>query len=341
MTGARVLSFLLLLVLLSCGQAAAADALVLWPSDTGTVTYSAAQGVIDDTDDRLVSSCAVTSSGPAFSRGYAEFDLSQVAFEIESATLTVRETLDVGEFASPVALHELALYEADLVVGAADLEMPATPAASFMTDDADPGRWFEVDVTAAVRAMRGRGLGVRLKLVADPAAACEPQGAAFDGLLQPSPPLLTIMPVVAIPVSLDVAPGVCPNPFNLLDNKLAAAISGSDVLDVRSIDVSSVRLMGVPPIRAQIKDVSTPSNPYTYQPGACLDDGRDGVPDLLLVFDMQAIVRALDQGWDPCGLCEGRVMGLGVSGRMRPEEGGRAFAGRDLAVVHRGHQSGP
>jgi hypothetical protein len=104
MAGARV-HFLFVLVLLIPVPAAAADTVLLWPSDTGTVTYSAAQGVIDDTDDRLVSSCVATSSGPAFSRGYAEFDLSQVAFEIESATLTVRETLEIGEFASPVALR--------------------------------------------------------------------------------------------------------------------------------------------------------------------------------------------------------------------------------------------
>jgi hypothetical protein len=215
--------------------------------------------------------------------------------------------------------------------------MPATPLTSIMTDDADPGRYFEVDVTAAVRAMRGRSIGVRLKLVTDPATACEPQGAAFDGLLQPAPPWLTITPVRAIPVSLDVAPKVCPNPLNVLDNKLIAAISGTDALDVRSIDVSSVRMMGVPPIRAQIKDVSMPPNPYSYQPSACADDGPDGVPDLLLIFDMQAVVRALDQGWDMCGVCEGRVLGLWVSGRMRPEAGGRAFAGQDLAVVHWGH----
>ncbi|MHC4365745.1 MAG: Kelch repeat-containing protein, partial [Planctomycetota bacterium] len=63
----------------------------------------------------------------------------------------------------------------------------------------------------------------------------------------------------AIPVTLDIKPGSCPNPLNLNSKGvLPVAILGSADFDVNQIDIASIRLADVAPIRSSYEDVATP-----------------------------------------------------------------------------------
>ncbi len=73
---------------------------------------------------------------------------------------------------------------------------------------------------------------------------------------------------------------------------LPVAILGSEDFDVTEVDVSSLTLEGVAPIRSNIEDVSTPVEDSEDE-CACTEKGPDGFDDLTLKFDKQAIVDAL------------------------------------------------
>jgi hypothetical protein len=94
------------------------------------------------------------------------------------------------------------------------------------------------------------------------------------------------------PVRLDIKPGSCPNPLNPKSRGvIPAAILGASGFDVADVDVSSLLLEGVAPVRSNVEDVSTP-----LIGGAecdCTRDGPDGYDDLTLKFKTQDIVSAV------------------------------------------------
>jgi len=94
-------------------------------------------------------------------------------------------------------------------------------------------------------------------------------------------------------VPLDIKPTSCPNPLNVKSQGvLPAAILGTAGLDVQTIDVSTIKLAGVAPLRGSCEDVATPvADGVDDCP--CTTDGPDGFDDLTLKFDMQEIVAAL------------------------------------------------
>lgn len=108
----------------------------------------------------------------------------------------------------------------------------------------------------------------------------------YDFLLDPCESILSlIMPV-------DIKPQSCPNPLNTKSKGvLPVAILGTEILDVNEIDLSTVRLQGVAPLRSSLEDVATPVE--RVNPCDCTTDGADGFVDLTLKFDTQEIVKAL------------------------------------------------
>jgi uncharacterized repeat protein (TIGR01451 family) len=106
---------------------------------------------------------------------------------------------------------------------------------------------------------------------------------------------VTIIPD-RILVHIDIKPESCPNPVNINSRGLLpVAILGNEV-DVSQIDVSTIQLAGVSPIRDNIEDVATPHTPDTavVNPNDCTIDGPDGIDDLTLKFDTQQVLDALD-----------------------------------------------
>ncbi|MHC4657997.1 MAG: NHL repeat-containing protein [Planctomycetota bacterium] len=97
---------------------------------------------------------------------------------------------------------------------------------------------------------------------------------------------------LVIEVAVDIKPGSCPNPVNVKQTGVVpVAILGTEDFDVNEIDVASVRLEGVAPIRSSFEDVATPvsdSNDCN-----CITDGPDGYFDLTLKFETQRIVEAI------------------------------------------------
>ena len=92
-------------------------------------------------------------------------------------------------------------------------------------------------------------------------------------------------------LEVDIKPGSCPNPLNVKSQGvLPVAILGTEDLDVTDIDVATVSLAGVAPIRFDYEDVATP---FEGELCDCHEDGPDGYFDLTLKFDTQEIVTAL------------------------------------------------
>jgi len=133
----------------------------------------------------------------------------------------------------------------------------------------------------------------------------------------------------AIPASLDIKPGSCPNPLNVKahgremyiedkDNQnlmaakenpaqrdkptgpravLPVAIVGTEELDVADIDPTSLMLEGVPALRWGFEDVTTPLHEQAEE-CECNNLGADGFVDLTLKFDRAAIIAALGEVYD-------------------------------------------
>lgn len=97
-----------------------------------------------------------------------------------------------------------------------------------------------------------------------------------------------------IEVDLDIKPGSCPNPLNVRSKGvLPVAILGSENFDVSMIDVASIRLADVAPIRSNYEDVAAPV--IDGQECECTTEGPDGYLDLTLKFKTQDIVQALGE----------------------------------------------
>jgi len=97
----------------------------------------------------------------------------------------------------------------------------------------------------------------------------------------------------ATEVAIDIKPQSCPNPVNTKSNGvLPVAILGTTSFDVNDVDLSSVQLEGISPLRSSLEDVSSPvADPQDACD--CTTDGPDGFDDLTLKFDTQDLVAAL------------------------------------------------
>jgi hypothetical protein len=98
-----------------------------------------------------------------------------------------------------------------------------------------------------------------------------------------------------VTVALDIKPRSCPNPLNVASRGvLPVAILGTVDFDVTDIDVSTILLEGVAPIRWAFADVATPFNgSYDDDCFDCTTDGFDGLKDLVLLFKRQEVVAML------------------------------------------------
>ena len=92
-------------------------------------------------------------------------------------------------------------------------------------------------------------------------------------------------------VSLDIRPGGCPNPLNArVQGVLPVAILGTEDFDVNDIDINSLRLEGVAPIRSGYDDVA---GPFAGDLCGCTEAGPDGFLDLDLKFSTPEVIDAL------------------------------------------------
>jgi len=99
---------------------------------------------------------------------------------------------------------------------------------------------------------------------------------------------------IALPVDVDIQPGGCPNPLrvNFIGGGVyPVAILGSEDFDVLNVDVATITLQGVSPVRSSYDDVST----FGGEACECTAEGPDGFLDLTLKFKRQDILTALEE----------------------------------------------
>ena len=110
-------------------------------------------------------------------------------------------------------------------------------------------------------------------------------------------------------VAFDIMPGCCRNPFNPRSRGLVPAVLfGSNDLDVRDIDPSSLRLLErAAPVKNKIADHGVGS---VSDPGGCSQTSPDGIADLMLHFAAADIAGALTT------VCKGEVVTLELTGNL-------------------------
>ena len=136
---------------------------------------------------------------------------------------------------------------------------------------------------------------------------------------------------VATEVAIDIKPQSCPNPLNTNDSGiLPVAILGADSFDVTKVDVSTIKLAGVSPLRSDLEDVATPFSPFTGKKDCnsdCSTAGPDGFLDLTLKFDAQAIVAAIGN------VSDGQCVVVKLTGNLTQSAGGTPIMGEDVVVI--------
>lgn len=138
---------------------------------------------------------------------------------------------------------------------------------------------------------------------------------------------------VAKDVPVDIKPGACPNPLNLVSKGvLPVAILGTADFDVRTIDPSTVTLKGVSPLRWSLEDVASPYEPFSgktdiYQ---CNTSGPDGNLDMVFKFDTEEIAGAIGDATASAG----QALLLKLEGKLQDRA---EIKGEDSVVIIRGH----
>ena len=127
-----------------------------------------------------------------------------------------------------------------------------------------------------------------------------------------------------VDVELDIRPQSCPNPLNTESKGvLPVAVLGTANLNVNDIEVSTVQLEGVAPLRSDIEDVAAPVTNRQHECD-CTSNGADGFDDLTLKFDIQAIVNAIGS------LNDGDQVILTLTGNL---EDGTSIEGVDCVLI--------
>jgi uncharacterized membrane protein len=129
-------------------------------------------------------------------------------------------------------------------------------------------------------------------------------------------------------LQIDIKPGSCENPFNVKSKGvLPVVVLGSEDFDVGSIDLDSIRLQGVAPIRTSYEDILTPIfEGNDCNPGI---ENPDGYNDLKLKFRTQEIVNSLSE------LVDGEIIELNLGCTMHNNKIG---SGTDYVLIKGNHK---
>jgi len=130
-----------------------------------------------------------------------------------------------------------------------------------------------------------------------------------------------------VQVAVDIKPGSCPNPLNPASRGiLPVAVLGAEDFDVNAIDIASIRLEGVAPVRSNYEDVS--AQVVDGNECDCSTTGPDGYADLTLKFRTQNIVAELATQIED--LAQGDMLVLSLTGTLTD---GTAIEGQDCVVI--------
>jgi hypothetical protein len=116
-----------------------------------------------------------------------------------------------------------------------------------------------------------------------PEELTEPAG--LEGLLDGASIAITRSTMV----KFDIRAWSCDNPVNVKSRGvIPAVIAGSEIFDIATLDMTSIRLAGVAPVRSSVGDImdADPEAP-------CDAPLADGFDDLLIKFDTQQLMAAI------------------------------------------------
>jgi hypothetical protein len=143
-----------------------------------------------------------------------------------------------------------------------------------------------------------------------------------------------------IEIAFDLVPRSCPNPFNVtwleqIDNEysndrpkpdkggiMPAVIAGSENIDVTEVDLASLSLEGIQPVRSSFEDITAPVDGGGQC--ACTTSGADGFMDLSLKFSRLEIAGILGH------VQKGEVVNLTLTGSTSD---GTEFEGSDCLTI--------
>jgi hypothetical protein len=133
----------------------------------------------------------------------------------------------------------------------------------------------------------------------------------------------TTVPVTG--VAVDAQPGTCANAWNPgVPAPLSVGVRGSKYVDVHEIDVASITLHGIRPMKWAYEDVSAEPKPDA----GCSESSKDGIVDLHLLFDTASVRRALELLQQLPG--HGGTLALRLTGSLTS---GATFQGEDAVLV--------
>jgi hypothetical protein len=290
-------TLVLLVMALGFDMPISAQDITLLPRETGSIRFFPTLGLTDVAPvGGLVQSGCLTHADDfrEFRRGFMEFEIPAFPIPVLEARIVLTETRATSSGDMPPDLHELSSYPADLVVSVEDYDRPTTFIGSFETDFNEPTGTFSFDISNLLDRYQGQGIGFRVKLAMDPDGVCANQGSEF-GALATLPPRIEVT-LGGVRVPFDIKPQACPNKIPVgSQGMLAAAILGTDDFDVHSVDLTSLRLLGIAPLKIVFEDVAAPfqpSGPGVSDP-LCTDEGPDGIQDLTLKFDAPQVMQAV------------------------------------------------
>lgn len=129
-------------------------------------------------------------------------------------------------------------------------------------------------------------------------------------------------------VAVDIKPRSCPNPLNVKSRGvLPVAVLGSEDFDVNTVDIASICLAGVGPVRSSYEDVAAPVS--DANDCNCTTAGPDGYTDLTLKFETYKIVNAIGE------VTDGEVLPLTIAGVLLDET---HIEGADCIVIRGSHK---
>lgn len=131
-----------------------------------------------------------------------------------------------------------------------------------------------------------------------------------------------------IQVPFDYRPNVCFNSL-LTSSKGAeeAAIYGTPTFDVRSVDVSSVKLNGIPFKKSRIIDVSALYFGAVNTCFSCWTLPPDGINDLEFLFDNQLLLKTLGTVQDK------QCVKVTLTGKLLPQYNSTPIKGEDVILI--------
>lgn len=221
-----------------------------------------------------------------------------------------------------------------------------------------PGRWYEVEARLDYNTLQAElyidGALVDDEAGIDPKAFVDPYSGVtvnidkfgmFADNFNPSYGYSSVnffddLSVFTAEARLDIKPGSCPNPLSVkfldgMDNGkevpnmkskkggvIPAALVGSAYFDVTGIDVSTILLEGIAPLRYDLEDVTAPAEGPGDCP--CTMAGPDGFMDLSLKFSRLAVATAIGSA------ASGDVIELTITGEMN---NGAPFEATDCVTI--------